>query len=92
MADQDEAVKTPAPGQTLGKDIYKVLDELAMQRVADDTRMQCKVCWWVYDPQEGCPEWNIEPGVPFKDLPEHFCCPDCGHPKTAFYPVEDDIG
>ncbi len=75
-----------------GMDVQDRLDELQRQRIDADTRMQCKVCWYVYDPAEGCPEWLAEPGTSFLDLPEEFCCPDCGHPKTAFLPADDDIG
>ncbi|MFR6359229.1 MAG: rubredoxin [Sutterella wadsworthensis] len=39
--------------------------------------MQCKVCWFVYDPEEGLPEFGIEPGTPFNDLPE-----DCDLPRV----------
>lgn len=73
------------------QDIQRKLDELARSRVNPDTRMQCKVCWWIYDPQEGCPEWCVEPGTPFNDLPEEFTCPDCGHPKSVFLPADDDM-
>ena len=52
--------------------------------------MQCKVCWYIYDPAEGCPEENILPGTPFRDLPDEFVCPDCGHPKSAFIPADED--
>ncbi|MBS1374418.1 MAG: rubredoxin [Sutterella wadsworthensis] len=50
--------------------------------------MQCKVCWFVYDPEEGLPEFGIEPGTPFNDLPEDWTCPECGHPKASFIPAE----
>lgn len=73
-----------------GADVDKLLDELALSRADDASCMQCKVCWYVYDPKEGCPEWNIPPGTPFRELPEDFTCPDCGHPKTAFLPMPDD--
>ena len=65
-------------------------DRLAAERVPPDARMQCKVCWYVYDPAEGCPEENILPGTPFRDLPDEFVCPDCGPPKSAFIPADED--
>ena len=34
-------------------------------RSAPATRMECKVCWYVYDPAEGDVVWQIPPGTPF---------------------------
>ena len=53
------------------------------------TRLECKICWYVYDPAEGDAVWQIPPGTPFTaaapalDLPEllgarqasSWCCP-----------------
>lgn len=75
---------------TKGSEIEALLDRLAAERVLPDARMQCKVCWYIYDPAEGCPEENILPGTPFRDLPDEFVCPDCGHPKSAFIPADED--
>ena len=33
------------------------------------SRLECKICWWVYDPATGDPQWQIAPGTPFADLP-----------------------
>lgn len=55
------------------------------------TRMdkyECTVCGYVYDPEEGDPENNIEPGTAFKDLPEDWVCPVCGAEKSEFEKVE----
>lgn len=38
----------------------------------------CDVCGWVYDEEEGAPEYGIEPGTKFEDFPEDFECPLCG--------------
>ncbi len=81
-----------SPQWVSGADLDRVLEELSLSRIGPETRMQCKVCWWVYDPAQGCPEWNIEPGTSFRDLPESFSCPDCGHGKSSFMPADDDAG
>ncbi len=47
-------------------------------------RMECGVCWQVYDPQQGDPEWQIEPGTPFSALPPGWACPNCGSPPERF--------
>ena len=31
-----------------------------------------------YDPEAGDYERNIPPGTPFEDLPDDWCCPECG--------------
>ena len=53
-----------------------------MDQRADDeapigptTRLECKVCWHVYDPAEGDPVWQIPPGTPFTDLPDALDLP-----------------
>ena len=72
------------------EEVQKRLDAQRAKRIAASGRMQCKVCWYIYDPAEGCPEENILPGTPFRDLPDEFVCPDCGHPKSAFIPADED--
>lgn len=59
------------------------------ERVADDTRMQCRICWHVYDPREGCPDSQTPAGTPFKALPDWWTCPGCGNGKDVFMPIDD---
>ena len=73
-----------------GLDIIDRLNAERNARIADSTKMQCKICWYVYDPQEGCPENQTPPGTAFKDLPEWWTCPDCGNGKQdVFIPFLD---
>jgi len=51
-------------------------------------RYVCDVCGWVYDPEEGEPGQDIEPGTRFKDLPDDFVCPECGVGKDEFSPED----
>ncbi len=44
----------------------------------------CQVCGYVYDPEVGDPDNNIEPGTAFEDLPEDWVCPLCGADKSEF--------
>lgn len=44
----------------------------------------CTVCGYVYDENEGIFEDGIAPGTLFADLPEDWCCPVCGVPKSEF--------
>lgn len=45
---------------------------------------ECSVCGYVYDPTEGDPDSDIEPGTPFENLPDDWVCPVCGAGKEAF--------
>jgi rubredoxin len=54
------------------------------------TRLECKVCWTVYDPAEGDPHWQIPPGTPFTALPPHWTCPNCSATLDQFLVVCDD--
>lgn len=47
-------------------------------------RWVCGPCGWVYDPAEGDPDSDIQPGVAFEDLPEDYVCPVCGATKDLF--------
>lgn len=47
-------------------------------------RYVCNVCGYIYDPEEGDPDNNIEPGTAFEALPEDWVCPMCGAEKDEF--------
>jgi rubredoxin len=54
-------------------------------------RLECKICWQVYDPAEGDPVvWQIPPGTPFSALPPHWTCPNCAATKDQFLVLADD--
>lgn len=44
----------------------------------------CQVCGYIYDPSEGDSTTDIAEGVDFEDLPDDWCCPDCGAEKDQF--------
>ena len=58
-------------------------------RVASDAKLECKICWWVYDPACGDDVWQIEPGTPFSALPAHWRCPCCDGAADQFLVVTD---
>ena len=58
-------------------------------RIRDDARVECRICWYVYDPAEGDEVWQIEPGTPFNALPEHWRCPQCDADKSMFLVVDE---
>ena len=47
----------------------------------------CTVCGYVYDPEIGDPNNDIEPGTAFADLPDDWVCPECGAAKDQFEPA-----
>lgn len=44
----------------------------------------CVVCGFVYNEADGWPEENIAPGTRWVDVPDDWCCPDCGVGKADF--------
>lgn len=60
------------------------------ERIGPGTRLECKVCWYVYDPAQGDPAWQIPPGVAFYDLPPFWSCPTCSSLPDQFLVVRDE--
>jgi rubredoxin len=56
-------------------------------RIRDDTRLECRICWYVYDPEMGDEIEQIPPGTPFTALPERWRCPQCDAGRDKFLPV-----
>ncbi len=44
----------------------------------------CTICGYVYDPAEGDPTIDVDPGTSFEDLPEDYKCPICNAGKEFF--------
>jgi len=59
-------------------------------RLADDARLECGVCWWVYDPAQGDADGQIPAGTPFAALPRHWRCPVCDAPARRFLVMDDE--
>jgi len=49
-----------------------------------DARLECKICWWVYDPAVGDEVWQVAPGTAFTELPSHWRCPQCDGDAEQF--------
>ncbi|HYH19442.1 MAG TPA: [NiFe]-hydrogenase assembly chaperone HybE [Azospirillum sp.] len=52
--------------------------------VPDDARMECGICWHVYDPEQGDAVWQVPAGTPFTALPDGWSCPNCDAPPDKF--------
>ncbi|MBO5996759.1 MAG: [NiFe]-hydrogenase assembly chaperone HybE [Acetobacter sp.] len=59
-------------------------------RLSPDAVMECKICWFVYDPTKGCDVWQIPPGTAFADLPDFWRCPVCDGPRDQFMVIHSD--
>ena len=57
-------------------------------KIADDTRLECGICWWVYDPALGDEETQTPPGTPFRLLPDTWECPNCAASKSKFMVID----
>ena len=63
--------------------------ELA-KRIDAGTRLECRICWYVYDPALGDEVEQIPPGTPFAALPAHWRCPQCDAAQGQFLPLAED--
>lgn len=45
---------------------------------------QCVVCGFIYDEEKGIPKEGIPAGTRWEDVPENWCCPECGVTKADF--------
>jgi rubredoxin len=52
-------------------------------------KWECEACGYIYDPESGDPEGDIEAGTPFKELPEEWVCPECGVGKEYFRKIAE---
>ena len=59
-------------------------------RVEADTRLECRICWYVYDPARGDEVEQVPPGTPFDALPQHWRCPQCEAARDKFLPLPDE--
>ena len=47
-------------------------------------KYKCTLCGYIYDPEVGDMDNDIEPGTAFEDLPDDWFCPECGAAKDEF--------
>lgn len=58
-------------------------------RLSDDSKLECRICWYVYDPVAGDPLEQVPPGTAFRELPGYWRCPQCDAEPDKFLPVEE---
>jgi rubredoxin len=52
-------------------------------------KWECLVCGYIYNPELGDPDNDVEAGTPFEELPDDWTCPECGAGKDEFQRVEE---
>jgi rubredoxin len=58
-------------------------------RIDASSRLECRICWYVYDPSVGDEVEQIPPGTPFTALPAHWRCPQCDAEQDKFLPLAE---
>jgi rubredoxin len=58
-------------------------------KIGPTTKLECKICWHVYDPALGDEYWQIPAGTPFSALPDSWSCPNCDGKREEFLVLED---
>lgn len=58
-------------------------------RINDDAVLECKICWYSYDPAEGDEIRQIPPVTPFSRLPLDWRCPHCDGERSQFMVVQE---
>lgn len=53
------------------------------------SRYKCSVCGYVYNPEIGDPDNDIEHDTDFESLPEDWLCPVCSAGTGMFQPLND---
>jgi rubredoxin/quercetin dioxygenase-like cupin family protein len=76
-----DAVEVVDIATARGKAANATKGEASMQKY------MCSDCDYEYDPAVGDPSQGIAPGTAFEALPETWTCPECGAPKSEFYPI-----
>lgn len=54
------------------------------ERMSEYRVWECQICGWIYDEAKGWPEDGIAPGTHWEDIPDDWCCPECGAAKQDF--------
>lgn len=52
-------------------------------------KWECIICGYIYDPAEGDPDNDVQPGTVFEKIPDEWVCPECGAGKDDFEKIEE---
>jgi len=76
-------------GRQKSRDAIVELTEVKSMVNKKMSRYESPCTKYVYDPEAGDYARNIPPGTPFEELPDDWCCPECGAEKEYFEELED---
>ena len=62
--------------------------EESKKAVSSVIKYKCNVCGYIYDPEKGDPNGEINPGTSFEEIPDTWVCPVCGASKDLFEKIE----
>lgn len=62
------------------------------QAPPEEARLECRICWYVYDPAVGDPIAQVPPRTPFAALPAAWRCPQCDGPRDQFLRLDEPGG
>ncbi|GAA3840946.1 [NiFe]-hydrogenase assembly chaperone HybE [[Pseudomonas] carboxydohydrogena] len=57
-------------------------------KIDDAAILECKICWYSYDPAVGDEMRQIQPGTPFSALPMDWRCPQCDGARDQFMVID----
>ena len=60
------------------------LEHYLTRKILNMNIWECEYCGFIYSEEEGAPEEGIAPGTKWEDIPEDWCCPECGVTKSDF--------
>jgi rubredoxin len=52
------------------------------------TKWKCILCGFIYDEAKGLLEEGIPEGTLWDQIPEDWCCPECGVAKSKFVMIK----
>ncbi|MDT4938415.1 MAG: hypothetical protein QOG80_2086 [Pseudonocardiales bacterium] len=52
------------------------------------SRYRCEVCDYSYDEEYGEPREGFPAGTPWSEVPDDWCCPDCGVREKVDFVVD----
>ncbi len=71
----------PSSGRMFGKHGHPAVCHFILSRSRICMKYRCPTCGYIYDDEKQ--------DVKFADLPDDWCCPVCGEPKSEFVPMDD---
>ena len=52
-------------------------------------KWECMICGYIYDPEVGDLDNDVDPRTSFERISDEWACPECGAGKEDFEKLED---